>query len=821
MPSTPISATSSIASATPTVVYTVPAGRTAVVKTAIVAPIASAIVNATLNKRTTTGVDQIVAGPNEPSGWAATAGYPQVVTRNILAGPITLAAGESVTVGTNTTPAWNIDRATNINSADYQAYTVQYKNSLWCVLAKEFSSGNNVFLYSADGTTWSKSTIGLSIAPFRFFDYGNGYYAVASNNWNDGVWYTNNLSGAWTKATLTSTTPYNLRFVLNRWVVLTPDSNSIFISPAAIPSSFSTFVRPTYASFTDAVTIGSYAVFATTTGILSTTDFTNWSTHGCARGASATNASMSWGSLAFNPTNGDYFKSVGLSWSANNLATREVSVVKSSDGGLNWTPVALPGTYGQYNAELNLYMVNYAATTNHYVIAGYYSNIVSGATSVAYSTDSGATWNSVVKTGLNTNVWNGASGGFTMLSQALQGGYFIATNADNPGSSYFSINQLSGTSFTEIATINSSGSGYQSSGFPVAWGYNSVSGLYYYVNYNNSNAYPQVRYATAANLAAGTMTNAGMISSADSPVPRQVVGRPGSGGYIVLCNSRVLVMTSNTSVTATYSFQANAIFGGGSFINISVAGTASGSKIVVLHSQGGYMVSTDDGATFASSTASSLFPNGSIPDVEYVRNTGLYDSFRNRFTFMLGVYGQMLTSADAVTWNLGSGYCPTPQFATAGSYLFNVSGSAGNGIYTQRYLTTGTFANNYMDTPATFPIANRIACYGGSPFTYPNIVANSTYLIATNVTSQIYRARVDNSTALENLSINSPGYNGAPVYSYTNMTNNVFATDGTNLIQASVRGDSVTYTTSSVSKVAPITQIPGALNVTLGIVEQS
>jgi len=177
MAQTPISATSLVGSTTPTTLYTVPAGATAVVKSVLTSSLIGGFPIMTVNKVTGGTTYPIVV--EQVSGYNSSNNYQAVKSNNLLSGPITLTAGQSLSVSTTTSPAYKFpttyspttnpgQRVNNINYLNGQYIAVGYDNSVQLGLV----------LTSPDGITWTARTPGDTTVTLLSISWSGAQFVV-------------------------------------------------------------------------------------------------------------------------------------------------------------------------------------------------------------------------------------------------------------------------------------------------------------------------------------------------------------------------------------------------------------------------------------------------------------------------------------------------------------------------------------------------------------------------------------------------------------------------------------------------------------------
>ncbi len=217
MAQTPISATAVYNSSTPTTIYTVPAGRTAVVKGVLATSVVSTFDQVTLNKVSGGATYPIVI--NAYTGWdIATSSYyyeRENKAVNLLSSPITLGAGDSISISTAGTPYYKAELV--LNSSTYKITNITYLNGYYVVLGNDTADASGLILTSTDGITYTRRTTSF-IGTFSNATFGNGYYVVC-NTTGASIHYSTDLV-TWTSVSLPTTSPsYAITYGGGKFVV--------------------------------------------------------------------------------------------------------------------------------------------------------------------------------------------------------------------------------------------------------------------------------------------------------------------------------------------------------------------------------------------------------------------------------------------------------------------------------------------------------------------------------------------------------------------------------------------------------------------------
>lgn len=810
-------------------IYTAPSGKSARVISLTASTLnGSAVSFQIIRKRGAT--ETIIYGPNQVNSYAATTYYPAKLNINPVEGNgFILESGDELLVETTSTaPNWYRYANTTISAYDYQFYNPYYLNSLWLIPAYKYATNQAVLLYSSDGNTWSESVIGSASQRLVFAAYGNGYYAVcAVNASSNAFFYTTNLAGAWTSINISGATEVNsFAYAANRFVLATGATISDFyVSPSNTPTSFSAILKPKpynqidtgEQAFLDVIDVDSNAVIAGSSGVISTTNFTSWDNHGIAMSGSRGSGTWAltaagngfYNSLAINPTNGDYFVPTTLDPANNNAALLQTSVVKSTDGGVNWSLVALPTTYSAAGQNSPVYYINQTTNSNHFYIPSIYST--NGTRPIYYSTDSGSTWSVALKTGLNATVFqNGAQ---TKFSPILSNSIFVASV--NTTAAPIQVCQLASGTFNVIAnlTFPASVQPGNATGFPAT--YSPTTGKYYVFGNNLA----QLNYATSTN---GTSWSGWTTTTSfGSSILQGACPRPGGQGFLIASSSGVAVYTSDTATAPTYTHVI------GNVIGMTVSGDTATSEIVVITTTGASLVSTDQGVTFSSTISGAVYvPGKTAGSGNFI--LGAYDTFRSRHVGVIGnAAGQTFYSSNGFYWNSAVISYPagsktqSQKLLKTTNYVYLIAESA----QYDRIPRSGTFANNMAyGTAVQYPssLGPSYALAASRGINSGVVINDKMYYDNTLGITFQYNPVTSVSSAQVNVPISQATSSLAlPSINTSNVTAWGLASDGTNVLLTGVNvTTSMTPGNAGASLATPLSSVVQSGTLTTNIIEQ-
>ena len=206
MAQTPISTSVLYNSTTPTTIYTVPSGKTAVVKGVLAASQVASYDTVTLNKVSNGTTYPLVR--NQLSGYASYGSstyYPSNVgeqTINLLKSPITLSAGESISISTSGTSYYKAN--VTASSSSYKIAQFKYLNGNYIAVGQDSSNALGLILTSTDGITYTRRTFTPTVQ-LTNITFGNGYYVVC--NATGGTIHHSTDLVTWTEVALPTTFP--------------------------------------------------------------------------------------------------------------------------------------------------------------------------------------------------------------------------------------------------------------------------------------------------------------------------------------------------------------------------------------------------------------------------------------------------------------------------------------------------------------------------------------------------------------------------------------------------------------------------------------
>jgi len=203
MAQTPISASVEVLKGT-TTLYTVPSGKTAIIKAVLGGSVVGNTPTYTVNK-VSGGTSYPIAVSQTVSQVQATGGT-TINNANLLQAPVTLAAGESITVYTEQSDSLQIPQvAVYSNTTPFTFYInqIQFANSIF-MASGYFGVNSALVLTSSDGVTWTKQNLASTVPRFLSVSYGNGAWVAIPNGINDILYVSSDNGVTWSSVNVTT-----------------------------------------------------------------------------------------------------------------------------------------------------------------------------------------------------------------------------------------------------------------------------------------------------------------------------------------------------------------------------------------------------------------------------------------------------------------------------------------------------------------------------------------------------------------------------------------------------------------------------------------
>lgn len=538
MAQTPISASIEVLKGTQTL-YTVPAGKTAVIKGVVGGSV-------TGNASATYTVNKVSGGVSFPLAVLQTStltpatGGTTVQSTNLLQSPVTLSAGESVSIYTaanNSIQIPNISTLTNSSGETWDIYQITYQNNIFMAVGRIQSSSSFVCLTSADAVTWTRQSVSPLLKSVNCVVYGGGYWVAVpfSGYDNRKVYYSSDNGVSWTSITVSpdDVTATSVAYNGTTWVLAFKAVRELYTAsnPTAWTqnSNWVNYVYSTSSSNSEALVAWSGTDWIITFrrgAIVYTPDFVTFTSLGTVfLGQNVVSANI--GPISYSSAYSKWYTMVRIT-NANNT-------VFSSTDGQNWTQLVNP----VYNANWGIE----AAGSNPVLLANN-SQQSSGAFAHLKSTD-GVTWayatdsrsftgglfgfpnGYFVKFNINTQaqyyistdpttdagILQGATSGFSQISSCgasapagVSGGKWIVFGVGPSGTDLFAVG---GATATTAGAPTSLGYTVANYGFPRCAYYNPVDDYFYMIT--------QFGYVFQCQFHNGGTSNVGqVISGADA-----------------------------------------------------------------------------------------------------------------------------------------------------------------------------------------------------------------------------------------------------------------------------------------------------------------
>lgn len=528
MAQTPISVSSNLTGGVASTVYTVPASTTAIVKTALGKNVTGGNSLFTLQKVVSGNYYPLTIQQN-PIVTPATGGTANQSV-NLLSGPVTLAAGESISVFDSASPYYKFNATgsfTSTTSTSYEFRNMWYGNGVYIAVGADNTNNTSIMARSTDAITWTEIATGNKLAntAYQYFikNIGSTWVACVASNRN--IIYSTDNGLTWTTVTL-------------------PSGANVF----AFDANSSTF----------AIGAGN--------GLYTSTNGSTWTVSSAYQ--SFINATMS--SNNYTPQvvswNGTY-------WFISNYYGTCFSTALST-----FTPIFGPS--GGRNMSNYFWGCNYSSVYSKYYSAAYYAISGSTKTDIIWSSTNGYVWNQTApgstalsagsgtggvtvacagsstilfaKAGQSSSMlkstdgttWSSATDarGYGGLIFGLSNNTFLVTDSTS-GSNNFYISTdpstLTGTNFTPNANAYFKGAASNGTGWVAV-----------YADGNNSN---NAKCAYGPNSTTATSTTQDIDSGNAYPVICGVVWWAAISKYVAWNNNGTYFWTSTTGASWTRS----------------------------------------------------------------------------------------------------------------------------------------------------------------------------------------------------------------------------------------------------------------------------
>lgn len=747
MAQTPISTSVIYNSRTPTNIYTVPSARTAVVKSVLASSLIATNDVVTINKVSGDVTYPIVQNRTTgyPSAVSTYYAYPSKESVNLLDSPITLVAGESLSISTSTDAQYKF--ITSVNGTTHpnlRVNNIHYLNSTYIAVGFDSTLGTGLVITSTDAITWTKQNFpfGITITDIAFD--GTNYVVVGRGSVGK-LYFSTNLT-SWTQVAAPNTSDMNcITFGNSRFVA---GGTSGVIWYATTPTSWSTATTPIAADINAVLTIGTNWAFGSTGAYCYTSNFSTFTAPYYFKPITTSAASG---------TNGFAMDSSGKMYVGNSShnpnSNPTTSIWSSADLGKTFTAYDISALSGRPTNAVWPYAFGNGGKM--FWMQGHPAN------SRYLSSSDGVTWTAqdyVGTYGTNSSTWytiNGTSGvgsTYNYLMSYLTGGAASTYGAFHIGT-VASNGVLTGTGGYVFAAGDAITPNQYGMGGMAA---NPTTGTWIFASTHPGNtSYGAWQWGTSASSASAVnaQTYTWYIPSHGSTY--SMCAKPNDAGFLMGTNNGTILSIANYnagSADATPRVMPD----NGVICAITAAGNATGAKILAI-SAGGYIaVSTDVGAswTYVSRIAASFNPHSYVGGNKSLQ-------YSNGYWMAFDSSGGIYYSTDGISWsgnplNIGNMY-------TLNSNNIFIKSSAGITY------TAGTSADVFVNPTTTslgdYPSVRRMSYVNGTYLVGGGSVIYSSTNLATWTSLSIANKQINNSTFY------SP--NNASAIVYTGAGNNI------------------------------------------------
>lgn len=456
MAQTPVSASVEVLKGT-TTLYTVPTGKTAIVKGVVGGSVVGDTPSFTVNK-VSGGVTYPIT-VTQPTNLTPATGGTATSGNNLLKAPITLVAGESITIYTGTSDALQIPQvASYSNTTPFTFYInqIQYANSIF-MASGYFGVNSALVLTSSDGVTWTKQNLASTIPRFKSVAYGNGNWVAIPYNLNDYLYVSADNGVTWTAVNVTTSAGSDcssVAYVNNLWVSCWYSGYMFTTTTPATAgwtsnTAWRTYVRSN-GSFGNPQSIGhngtNYIFTGQYIGIIYSPDLSTFTSYGNVGGGLYMQNGIEAVGIAYSST---YSK-----WYCNTRGSGLTNSVYQSTDSVNWTKQTVP-------AYSNSASIQIAGSNSILLIQN--TSALGGASAYLKSTD-GTTWATASDVGGRTGPLIGLSNGyFVKFTNVTNGGYSITTDPTS----------ITGTTLASTSTYYPTNVGASNGTKWIAFGWNA------------------------------------------------------------------------------------------------------------------------------------------------------------------------------------------------------------------------------------------------------------------------------------------------------------------------------------------------------------
>lgn len=752
MPTTPISVSTGIQSQVNTTVYTVPAGRTAIVKAVSAQAVTSGSTNLTVSKNI--GGQNFPVVVNQSSTTVPPTGGTDRYNDNALSAPLTLGSNEQLKVFTGASAAYALPNVSTAGTTAADGSTYQIRANLFAngiYMAVGLCGSGPYVATSTDAITWTQRTNALPFGSQFNVLACNGSVWVATNrdSTQGTVYYSSDNGVTWGAAVVVAGAFNCGQIVSNGSTFLISFNNGRIYSSTngstwTQSTTYYTTVGSTNTSIYNIGWTGSHWIVDNLYGSVASTDLTTW------YGYVTPNSGRSISGVFAT----EYSSAYGKYYTSRNVDN--VPNIWSSTNGLLWENI--------YSGAFTPFKVNCAGSNTVLIAVG-----SSGGTPVLKSTN-GSTWASGTVQGGYAGPMFGLENGYylTMLNQGTNDacmlstdptvstgttrgstlGSFICNNAAaDPvsgkwvgiGKNASNIWAIGGTSGTNIGSAFNTGFDQVNFGIPSSITWSAVDGYFYVITDNGTVLRSTAFDGTWTYLATG-VGGAGAYSQSIKAVGTTLYVTSNVATHTIFTSSTLTNGSSWTTYNYT-SVNANAyrgmgqVSGGGYYNGESLA--TNGTDVLWTSTIGNSYALTPSNGTYAMRMP---VPQAIGMPQTVNGNTFLYGGYFGSsygdvygyFTSpnVITTYGTFVNLSSIGTLWSSSGTMPNKMNYVGGNYY--VTSSIING-----YIWTGTtptnIVNNYAGVGSTFAGVTVVNPSNGWMIDGTNLVASKYNVNLANV----------------------------------------------------------------------------------------
>lgn len=754
MAQTPVSVSVNIAggsASTPSNIYTVPTGKTAIVR-AISALSPSGGGSQMYVSKSISGQSYPIVYAQNSTYFAATGSTGQNQT-NLLPEPLTMAAGEILQVSTDSNGLYNIPSVSTAPTTAVDGTTVFitqiiYGNSQYMAIG--YSGTGAYVATSTDCVTWTQRTSASSLASrFTYVAYSNSIWVAIYQSTASAIYYSTDNGVTWATATgISGITPYMV-YGANNQLVVTSSTGRIYYSTNG----------STWTQYSDFYTnaggqpvrsggwTGSHWLFCTQFGCLATTNLSTTLYYGGINNGQ--NLSV-YSSIDYSPAYSKYYAT---------RRTASVNNIFSSSEGLLWTGIWNYGGFSPYKI---------ACAGSNTVLIGVSDGLTTGR---ALSTD-----------GVNFSVSSDVRS-YQGPVFGLANGYFLSYLNITDDRCYVSTNPTSSTG-------TAGGPGNQ---FAIAAAAaDPVTGKWCSIGKDTSTTTWVIQGGSSAtNINASVTTGITIDSTNGNPV--SMCWSAADGYFYILSDTGQVWRTTdwNGSLNQVSSGIGFSAYNSGSACNIRAVGT---SLYVAYGGNGAYIYlgSTLNGGTSWSNVQITAINQGYYQPTNTVRSAGIYQegagATNGSYYFTMNQYGACVgfnpagVRSNPITPPMAGGSVQTLNGYT---FMYGALNRSTNtvGIYWSSNVIT-TYGSYYG-------FSNNLIGNQLKPAMFMTYVSGTYYVTNIDVSSYVF-----NSTNLSTWSFKAVGTSmaGVPVVNISGG----FSVDGTNMVSWTTSGqpNNITKTSS-------------------------